>query len=80
MGSNTNAATGNSMDVPSSWRGLSREESAKLALYPFRALANLFNVSGGECLTKVHTDDLGTVIEALAKRAEVTLGVPDGSF
>ena len=41
MGSNTNAATGNSMDVPSSWRGLSREESAKLALYHFRALANL---------------------------------------
>jgi hypothetical protein len=65
------------MPIPDAWVGLSGEEAATEALRPLRSLAL---VLGDDRANEVDALDTSRVIMALVQRAEVILGIPDGSI
>ncbi len=62
------------------WPSPQARESGGAGPAPLRTLADMLTVSAQECLTNVHTDDVGAIVNALIERAETIMGIPDGSM
>ena len=66
---------------PDAWAlGGTVEERARVALKPFRSLALALGAEARESLNGPDLADVGVVVQALVERAEVILGIPDGSL
>ena len=66
--------------LPCAWIMRGSEERAKAVLKPFRSLALALGVDEKQSVTGPDLADVGVVVQALVERAEVILGIPDGSF
>lgn len=75
--SSPDTATAN---LPGAWIIRGSEGRAKAALKPLRSLALALGVGEKQTVAGPDLADVGVVVQALVERAEVILGIPDGSF
>lgn len=67
--------------LPDAWCcGGTGEERSQAALKPLRSLALALGAEARDSLNGPDLADVGVVVLALVERAEVILGIPDGSL
>jgi len=66
--------------LPIAWSDVTGTDAAREALKPINAFALTLRKTGNDGMESVDPYYVGGILLALVDRAEVILGIPDGSF